>query len=512
MRKPFGQWAPDLFSLVNGDSLLKAQNVLPIAAGYKPMQSLSAIDSFALPSAPRGSIRGRRDDGSNFFFAAISDAGSGAMQLYRHTESAWVDVSEAAGYASLGQRRVSFTQFGTTIIAASYVNPTQGFNLAQSTLFEDLGPNVPRAAHATVAEGFLWLGDLFTRDAGVLRNAVGWGPIGGAGDWPIPGTDAATAVSSGRVEFEAGGGPVNGIVSGTEVVIIFQENAIQRADFVGSDVVWQFNRIDAESGLYIKDAAAKFERGIFFIAEDGFRLCDYTKSTNIGKDRVNDWFFADYDADFPDSVSVVRDPLDTKIWVSYAGAGHAGGVPNRVIVWDWMLDRFSYGNETVYSMLGAGQVPASLDSPDILGDRDVLEDTLEGIDYGALSFDDRQSGVASRRVGGFDSSFQLAELSGVPLPGLLETGDLELQPGSRALCSGVRSHVKGKGVTLQAAAIGEDLASPEEIEWSDEVPREENGFHAFMLDSRYHRFRINLGQEWERAAMYDATSMPSGDA
>lgn len=526
MRIPLEQWTPDLSPLVAQDQLQVARNVLPKTGGYAPMPSLSNLNSKVLPFAPRGAYRGKAADGTNLFFAGVEDTTSTVFKIFHFKptdvgggviEYDWVDVSKAAGYLSIGvNRRCEFAQSGQVFVCASYTNATQALNLSTGLTFEDI-PGAPRAHHAAVGDGPLWLGDLYANDLGVLPNAVAWSAFNNPLYFPTPGTDEATAVLSGRTILEGDGGPVQAIVPGAEVVAIFQQEAIWRADFIGGDVVWDFDNVVENVGCLVKGAAVAIERGVFFLSQDGWRLFNYTASENIGKDRVNDWFFEQYDPDYPEALSIARDPKQTRVWVSFAAKGNSG-VPNRVMVYDWKLDRFSYGETTVYSMIGAGQVPPSLDSPDVAGDRDVLEDDLTGsgdLNYGILSFDDRVASTAIQAIGGFDSTFRLAEFAGANLAGVVQSGWKELAPGSRAFLSGVRGHVIGSDVKLQVAGIQDEFLEENtedlpELDFGTEIAREKNGLWPIRLDARYHAFRINLGSQWREAGFYDAEFRPSG--
>ena len=305
-------------------------------------------------------MRGQLDDGTNFFIAGT------ATTLERRMDSAWSNISKTAGYGNIGTgARWSTVQLGTGAFAATRSQPMQGIDLSSETLFSDV-VGAPRANQLEVAENFLWAGDLVDPVLGVARDAVGWSAVGNGFEWPDTTTDAATAVLSGRTVLEGNGGLVTGIVSGSEVVAVFQENAIHRADFVGNDIVWQFNRMEVNHGLVIPGAAVAFERGVFYIAEDGFRVFDYTKSVNIAKDRVSEWWRSDYDSNYPDSVTVSRDPRQTRILVSYAGSGNTSGRPNKILIWDWVLNQFAVLEVEHWQLLPAGVQSPSLDSASIV--------------------------------------------------------------------------------------------------------------------------------------------------
>lgn len=519
MRVPFGEWAPDLYQLVGGDKLRVAKNVLPKVGGYEPYPSLQNLTTEVLPFAPRGAFRAQRSTGTNVFFAAVEDTVTGLMELYQFRSSGgtnqWVDVSSTTEtYGSVRNKRVEFAQFDEIVFAMSYTSDTQALDFSGATEFSRISTTCPRASHGIVNNGFLILGRLFTNDAGAISDGIAWSAFGAPLSWPTPGTDEATALLSGRVSLRNGGGPVNGIVSGSEVVAVFQENAIVRMDFIGNDAVWAFNDVVTDHGLRIPGAAVAIERGVFYVGTDGFRIFDYTSSRPIGKGRIDDWFTENYDEDYPDSVSIVRDPKRTQVRMTFAAPGNSG-VPNRTLIYDWALDRFAYSDTGAYSLVGAGASPASLDSPDIAGDQNTLQGNTGGgfdTDYDQLSFDDRQSGTFSQTIGGFDSSFRLGTYEGTNLSGELETGMMEPQPGRRAVVSGIRSHVRSPSVTVQIAGVGDDdLELPANIEFGYPKERLRNGIHPAEIDTRYLVARFNLGTNWQEAAFFDVESTPGGE-
>lgn len=511
MREAFGQWTPDLNPfLVQGKGLMVARNVLPSPDGYRPFPSLSNVASSAVPFRPKSAIRARGSSGSSEFFVGGDDTTNPlapVAKLWRLTETGWIDVSNPVTYQALGSTRWSFSQFTNFVIAAQRGANTQVFEIGRSTAFEDLRGHVPRAQHSAVAENFLVLGDIVDPVLGVLRNGIAWGPLGSPNDWPVPGTDEATQVQSSNQVLEGDGGAVQGIVSGAEVMAIFQEGAIWRADYVGNEIVWQLARVVPDSGLLIKDAAARFERGVFYISNDGFRIFNFTSSQNIGKGRINNWFFSDYDTAYPDSVTVERCTCSTVIFVSYAGVGNVGGIPNRIITWDWMLDKFTVAEIVHAGLIGAQQLTPSLDSPGTVDDPSPLGD---GQPYGLDSFDDRPTNIDAIRIGGFDSSYRLSKFSGVGLEGTLETGDMELVPGRRGILQGVAPNLGSDDVTVQCAGL-DNLNDPNRVyEFGEEKALEVDGYAPFEDDWRFHRLRFNLGRTYTQATAFDVRAKPGG--
>ena len=106
MRLPFGEWRPDLPPIANSKGLIQARNMLPKAAGYRPLQALAALpNATALTARPRGAISGITASGNGFMFAGD------ATKLYRQTDSGMTDVTRAAGAYVLGtDHRWSFAK------------------------------------------------------------------------------------------------------------------------------------------------------------------------------------------------------------------------------------------------------------------------------------------------------------------------------------------------------------------------------------------------------------------
>ena len=65
---------------------------------------------------------------------------------------------------------------------------------------------------------------------------------------------------------------------------------------------------------------------------------------NKRREVIDQTFLSDVDTDLFHRVSAVSDPDTQRIWVMYPGQGHnAAGTPNKVLIYDWTLNRFSHG-------------------------------------------------------------------------------------------------------------------------------------------------------------------------
>ena len=511
-RIPFGPYTPDLPPVVNQQGLITAKNVVPINGGYGPMASLAQVQ-YANPLVAycRGALGGIDFGGDPYNFAGDEN------NLYNTLSDGANEISKSTGAYDCGvDGRWEFAAFGETIIATNFVDDAQYFEIRGSSKFEDISglsiaPAVPRARHVGVIDNFLVFGNIYDPSIGNHPEAISWCGINNPLSWPERGTDAAVAVQSDRQILEGAGGWVHAVVPGSEVGAIFQEHAVWRMDYVGGDVVFALRRVEPNRGLLVPGLAVAVGRNVFYLSEDGFYLFDYTSSKPIGKDRVNSTFFGDYDADYPDRVFALRDPDATRIYLLYPGSGNTAGTPNKLLMYDWALNNFSHAEVDAECLAWALAPGLDLDSPDTAEDPDILgNDPGDGSDTdppGDESFDDRVSPPGALRLGAYNTSHVLSEFSGSNRSGTLETGDIELAPGSRSFANEVRPIVDSADATVEVAAISR---KNEDFEYCPISKQDSDGKCPVRVDGRYHRFRVNLPATFTNAVGIDVNSRPSG--
>lgn len=498
-RMRFGQWTPDLPPADVGRDLLRAKNMRPTARGYRPIRSLVDITSggAGLAQRHRGSISGTDSSGSGFVFAGDATA------LYeRDGAGDMIDKSQQP-YVVGADHRWDFAKFGEWIFAATPNENLQAYKIGTSGTFVDVSSNAPRARHVAIIDNFLVAGNIYDPVEGPLPEAISWCARLNPFEWPVVGSPEAASVQSDRQRLEGEGGWVQDVVAGAEVGAIFQERAIWRLDYIGGPAAFGLNRSEQRHGMLVPHSAVAFERMVFFIAEDGFRVYDYTRSENIGKDRVNRHFLADLDDAFLDRVWTAKDPDETTIAVLYPGQGNVDGLPNKLIFWDYVLDRFTEGEIECEGLIeNATAAVASLDAPDTPEDPDDLGDP-DSPD----SFDDRGTPLGASRLGGWSTTSTAADFSGPPLEGLIETGDTEPHPGARSFVSEVRPIVDGVDAEISVGSRGR---RNEPIAFGPYAQQDEDGKCSMREDGRYLRLRVRLPAGWDNAVGVDLVARPSG--
>jgi hypothetical protein len=511
-RIPYGPWNPDLPQVVNQQGVTTARNVVPRNGGYGPLGSLSQVTgATALTEYCRGAIGGIDLGGNPYNFAGdIND-------LYQILEGGTDEVSRTTGGYDTGlEGRWEFASFAETIIAVNFGDESQYFDIRGSTKFQNISdlniaPAVPRARHVGVIDNFLVMGNIYDPVIGNQPGAISWSAINNPLSWPTRGQPGAVAVQSDKQVLEGNGGWVQAVVPGSEVGAIFQENAVWRMDYAGGDVVFSLNRVEPNRGLLIPGLAVPVGRWVFYLSEDGFYLFDYTSSKPIGKDRINTTFFTDFDEDYPDRVSVVRDPDQTRIYLLYPGSGNTNGTPNKMLIYDWELDMFTDAEIDAEILTWSITPGLTLDSPDTVADPDIIgNDPGDGSDTdppGDETFDVRQGASGAVNIGAYNTSHVLSDFSGPNVAGTLESGDMELQPGWRSFASEGRPIVEGGDATMQVATTSKKNKG---FVYGQIKKQDDDGKCPLRAEGRYHRFRTNLPAQFTSAVGLDVESKVSG--
>lgn len=512
MRLPLGQWRPDLAPLLNGKSGLQvARNARPKAGGYRPAFGLANLtNATALSARARGSISGVDNSGSGFLMAGT------ATTIEENRDAGFVDVSRTPAYQIGSDHRWDFAKYGDLIFALTPNENMQYLETGGLGTCADV-ENAPRGRHLAVIRNFLMAGNIYDPVQGPIPAGISWSAVDAPLTWPVLGTTAATAIQAGRQELVGGGGWVNDVVAGAEVGAVFRERAIYRLDYVGGRSVFDINRVEESVGMLVPHSGVAFERMVFFISEDGFRVFDYTQSETIGKDRVSSTFLADLDTAYLDRVWVAKDPDETLIWIAYPGAGNTAGQPNRVLWWDYKLDKFSDAAIDVDALIEfITETSASIDAPEVLpGDPDDLGDP--GFEnpggtpgYGDTSFDDRGAAAGASRQGAFDTTFIPSDFSGAQLEARFETGDVEHFPGYLSFVNGVRPLVDGAEATVAVGGVDKRSESGDLV-IGEQFEQDEDGKVSVEIEARYIRYRMDCPIGWTDALGMDVAAQPGGE-
>lgn len=404
-----GEWLPDLPPLRNPGAL-QAFNVIPELNSYRSIDSPQAFTT-ALASPARGAIWGPDGAGSVFNFAGD------AANLYRLDGGVnWTNVNRTTGnpgYANSPNTFWSFAQFGRRVIAVTAADNPQYFDVGTSSNFADLadvGDEPPRARHVAVIRDFVFMGNTATEGsapAGLFgEDFIAWSGFNASQIWtPSQSTQSDTQQLLGR------GGAIQAIVGGN-YGLIFQQNSIWRADYVGPPIIFNLDEFQTGHGAIAPRSVVRDRDLTYYYSLDGFYRTNGASVEPIGNNRVNRWFEQNASVQALDSMQGVVDRRRRLIiWAFRTTTGATSN--NRIIIYNWAADKWAYG--AIDSQIISGYSPQGLNL-------DQLDTPLpDGIDIDSIGVDSDAFKRNVVSVALFDADNRMAVLAGPALRAEVDT-------------------------------------------------------------------------------------------
>lgn len=472
---PFAEWLPDQPDLGNPGSPT-VKNVRPHSRGYRPLPSLEVYSS-TVPAYPRGGTYARDWDAN--WYTYVGDETS----LYSLVDGGWTEVSSATSAYTCGSTDYwEFAQWDEQIIATNFANDMQALTVGAST-FATLGGTPPKARHIAVVRNFLVAGNTNDATDGNVANRVRWSGADDITTWTV-----SAATQADYEDLYGSGGWVQRVFGG-EYGVVFQERSAWRMTYVGSPSVFSFDEVAPAVGLLAPGGAAQDGDQIFYLGNRGFEvLLNGSRSEPIGSQKIDREVLGDIDRSNLHRVRAAIDAEERHFYFSYPGADASDGAPNRVVIYDWSVGRWSYA-EVSYSLFLTWATPSvSLEGLDTISGSDL--DALE------VSLDSPAWKGGSADFGAFNSANELGTLSGTPETAMIDTAEVQLSPGRRTLVSAVRPLVQGGTTTIQ---IGHRNLQSAAVTWTATATTNANGRATLRKNARYHRFRATITGEWEYA-------------
>ena len=149
-------------------------------------------------------------------------------------------------------------------------------------------------------------------------------------------------------------------MSGGEYGLIFLERAIYRMTYSGSPFFFQFDAISRAIGCISNGSIAQLADKTYFLADDGFYMCNGQTVTPIGAEKVNRWFFENAAPDLlTTQMSATIDPIRSLIiWIVPTNSG------NKLLIYNAQVNKWSYSNESLESLNYLLTSSATLESLD----------------------------------------------------------------------------------------------------------------------------------------------------
>jgi len=479
----FGEWLPDQPDHSNPGVTI-ANNVIPASYGYRP------VNSFVTYSNPAtGTIKGifaAKDNSGNIKLFAGDNS-----KLYNFVASTsnLVDISKAGGYSVNANAQWRFSQFGNYVIASgSVATPIQKWQLGTDTAFSDLSGDAPNADFSAVVRDFVWTANVDEGSGRIPYRCV-WSGFNDITSW-TPGIDQS--------DFQdlPDSGAITGLVGG-EYATILCERAIFRATFTGPPLIWQFDKVESQRGCSLPGSVCNYGSTVFYLSDNGFHAFDGQKSIPIGNEKIDKFFFNDFNAAYRNRVTASVDPLNQIAVWSYPSNSSVTGEPDKLLIYNYTLNRWSIAEVTVdfiapffsagYTVDGLDNLSATLD-----GLSSVLDSQL--FRGGEFFF----GGALGNRLGTF---------TGDVLRGTIETGEAALSMGKHGIVTRVYPYYEGIEVFIEIGTRNNQLLP---VTYTSQVAVNGEGFSPFRAEGRYHRARVTMEPNWEKAQGIDIEARQIG--
>lgn len=451
----FGEWLPDQPGLAG--NVTDAVNCYPVANGYAPI--LSEVNY----SADAGqdllvSFAGKFSGETNLFAA-------GATQIYKFDSADQsLDPLTTTGYATVESWDV--TQFGPAMILANGQDKLQAYYIGTSTYFADLSADAPTAKFVTVVKDFVVAANVASEE-----NKVYWSDINDETDWTPDPTSQADS------QILPDGGDITGVAGG-EYGLIFLERAIYRMTYAGSPLFFQFDAISRTLGCISNGSIAQFENVTYFLADDGFYVCDGQSTVPIGAEKINRWFFSNaLPSNIQTTMSATVDPVNKLVIWCFDGVFGS----KYLLIYSINNKKFSYGITDAASISYALTPSATLEQLDQYSTSiDALETPLDSRVWagGGLLF----SGVRGQKIISFSGQKKTAEIS---------SGDMD---SGRSVLTLARPLVdNGSG----SVAVAARSALDEPTEYTAYIDADSEGRCSLRSAGRYTRVKVKPSGNWE---------------
>ena len=465
---PVAEWIPDAADFGNPGSIT-VTNAVPGVNSYKPIKQLVSATN-ALVARPRGAIEAK-DASQNVY-----DYAGDETNLYSLSGGTWSDISFGT-YATAAEERWEFARWKEKIIATNFTDNPQSITLG-GVAFANLTTAL-RFRHVAVVRDFVVAGNTWDSVDAEVRDRVRWCAINDETDWAV----SAITLSDFR-DLKAGGG-IQRVIGG-EYGVILAEKSTWRMTFVGTPTVFQIDETVPGIGCIAPGSATVLAGIVFYASEHGFvALQGGSRPTFIGDGKVDEFFRKDLDENYLNRISSVADPKSGRVYWAYPGAGNTGGRPNKLLVYDRTLDRWGYAELEIELIWRSGGVATTLEQ---------LDSVSASIDALTVSLDSSQWKGDSAQLAGFDAAFTNGNFSGSPMTAVMETKEVEINPGKRTQLNAFTPLVDGGTVT---ARIGTRSRQSDNVTYGASLNQSSTGQFTQRKNAKFHRFELTASGEWK---------------
>ena len=227
-----------------------------------------------------------------------------------------------------------------------------------------------------------------------------------------------------------------------------------------------------------------------FLSDDGFYMCNGESIKGIGSERVDRFFFDDYNPSQLDKMSTAIDPIRKLVmWCYKNDVGN-----NSLLIYNWQLDKWSQAETTADRIAPAASSGVTLEGLDNYGTIDSIQ----------ISFDDR-IWVGGQLLLAGTKGAKIVTFNGQPMDASITTGDIQV--GARSMVSLARPVIDNGSASVSVASrtmLSDSLA------FSTPVSADSEGRCSLRSSGKYHRVNVAPTGNWTIASAVDVDIVPQG--
>ena len=277
------------------------------------------------------------------------------------------------------------------------------------------------------------------------------------------------------------------------------ERGIAIAQYVGTPLIYQIDLVETSRGCKYKNSVTNIGKTTFFISDDGFFSFDGRASIPIGSEKVNRWWMNDVDNSKTDKMSAAVDPINQIVCWSYVSNDSTDGEPDKIIIYNYVLARWSIAHvqaELIAPFFTTGLSMEGLDNINI--DMDSITGLLDVI-YKGGSF--LFGGALNSKIQAF---------SGSVLNATIETAEFSLTKDRHTVVTRTVPAFEISGTGSVTVSIGSRDRQDDPVVYSTASALTDEGFCEHRVQARFHRFKMELSDNWQKAFAIDVEGRPLG--
>lgn len=467
---------------------MTVENVIPNRQSYRSYPQLVQF-STALGSRCLGGIFATDAASNNYNYAGDVSA------LYVLQNQTYVAVTRTA--SAYTAENWEFVNWGNTVIGVNgFTDLPQTISLG-GTQFTNLSTGV-KARHITTMRDFVVMGNVSDSATNVYR--VRWSAINNPTSWT---PDAATLADFQDLPSE--GGHIQKVLGG-EYGVILQQRSVWRMLFIGSPLIFQFDRIHNAVGAYVPNGCVRYQNVVYFLAPDGFFAFDGSSLTPIGAGKVDKFFLGDLNVGSVSRVSAVIDTNNKLVMWAYPSNSSVGGNPDKIMVYSWAFNRW-----TLITGLNIELLLQSIATGYTL---DGLDAVSTNVDTGFMvSFDDPSWTGGEIINAAFNASHRLSQFNGSAMAVTCRTGEFQLFESRRARMTQVRPVMDGVSASTQVTVLNRNNLTESVSVGALSIPINATGFAPVRVSARYFNIELTtaIGTEFTHLMGVELDGQPEGD-